>query len=191
MNTNKKKDQQVNMGGNGEFNEEPKPYQPKESTVHKPNDGIDATSDTINRTYKGDVTIDHDLFKLQAAKFLKNISIDINNPIWMPAEHCHFYHSHDSSGKRLEKSSATGGHFHEMEVKVDKKGNLSATCSRPLKRVWNPKKRRYENTPFNSGAAEGAGDNHVHEVTYIKSDKIEIRKLNSEAAKFQSAYARL
>ena len=119
----------------------------------------------VNRRYTGEFEIDTDTFKLERANMIKNLGVDDKNPIAVPAEHCHFFHTYDSNGKKMTRASAIGGHSHEVEISVDENGNLVGKCS-PAIAV--------------SKHLVG-GDAHVHEVTYLKSDKLQVRKMNEDA----------
>lgn len=65
----------------------------------------------------------HTVFKLDVEMMKKNTA-------WKPGvvniediEHCHFFHDRDRKGKNQERSTPTGGHFHNM-VTQDENGNL-------------------------------------------------------------------
>ena len=118
----------------------------------------------VNRIFREDMNVESDTFKLEVANFSKNISFDDKNPILVPVEHCHFYHTFDSSGKRMSQCNSVSGHTHDVTVEVDAKGILSATCG-PAK----------SNKSFD--------DNHTHKVTYVKSDRFKIRTMEPEAQK--------
>jgi len=117
----------------------------------------------IKRVYNKDLEFDSDLFKLEVTNMLKNIGAEDKKPLLTNVEHCHFYRTYDSNGKKQTKCSSIGGHHHEITVSVDSKGNLVAECSPAV------------GTKFN--------DNHTHKVTYLKSDRLQKRKPNIEAIK--------
>lgn len=134
------------------------------------------------RIFKKDKIIFHDLFKLEVAKMLKNLfwyKIPPNE--YVPIEHCHFFHTFDSSGKKLTTSTSVGGHFHKLELKDMGKGNPPEIIgmSGPLKTVRRKNeygKRVKEDVPVNTV------DKHTHKHTYLQSDEVKLRKINSEAA---------
>lgn len=128
----------------------------------------------VKRVYKGEQEVDHDLYKLEVAQTRKNVSYIQNQPIWEPVDHCHFFHSYDSFGKKQWHASPISGHTHEVIERIDENGNLVAECG-PAIRVVNGKKLTYEN------------DQHTHEVNYLRSEKIKVRKVNAEHVKFLSA----
>ena len=113
------------------------------------------------RVYSNNITVDSDLFKLEVESMQKNMGVQGQKPNIEKIEHCHFYRTFDSSGKETKRCSFVGGHTHEMTVSTDEKGNLIAEASEAL------------------GALQG--DNHTHKVRYIKSDKIEKRRINTDA----------
>ena len=115
----------------------------------------------IKRVYSNDMKIDSDLFKLEVANMKKNIGYHNNNPLLADVEHCHFYRTIDSNGRQQTKCNYVGSHAHVVEITDDGKGNLLGSC----------------------GPAIGSKfkDPHVHNVQYIRSDKISRRKLNEDA----------
>jgi len=112
----------------------------------------------IERTYTASTVIDSDTFKLEVEKMYRDISPDPKSPQIIPLEHCHMFHTYDSNGKSQTKSSAIGGHTHPMNVEYNTDGQIiSCQC----------------------GPAIGLkNDNHTHRTTYIKSQKVKIRKHN-------------
>ena len=123
-----------------------------------------------NRVFANQMTIASDLFKLEPANMSKNTSWNDKAPILIPVEHCHFFRTYDSNGKRMDVCNHVGGHSHKVTVTVNRSGDLIAECSPAI------------NTKFN--------DSHTHAVTYLRSDKVQRRVMNKEAteviASFQS-----
>ena len=116
------------------------------------------------RVYSANMKLDSDLFKLEITMMKKNIGYNNDKHILADVEHCHFYRTVDSNGRSQKNSSYVGGHSHDIEVfEVFKDGenHLKAKCS----------------------PAKGSKfvDTHVHNVHYVRSDKIYRRKLNEEA----------
>lgn len=143
-------------------------------------------AERAKRVYKNAVELDHDLFKLEPATMMKNISFT-EEPHYVRLEHCHIFHTINSAGKKQVVSSHTGGHFHEVEV-IKEGTDIEPPVLKvgpPLKHAW----QRYRRTkrtkkitvPFDDA------DKHGHAVTYLRSEKIRPRKLNAEFVKFQSA----
>ena len=129
---------------------------------------------SINRVYKGEVEFDHDLFKLEVGMMKKNISIADDNPLYVGVEHCHFYHTYDSSGRKQEACAPIAGHTHEVEIFTDSSGNLMAKVGPASIR----KGGKY--IPLK-------GDNHTHEAKYLRSERVKVRKVNAEATKAYDA----
>lgn len=128
------------------------------------------------RVYKGSIEVDHDLFKLEVATMKKNISIDDDRPIYTGVEHCHFYHSYDSSGKKQYYSNPIAGHCHKVTVQTDKDGNLVAVCGPAIKRVGNKE--------------IALKDDHNHDMTYLRSERVLVREVNAEAQRVASEMSR-
>lgn len=128
--------------------------------------------ETIRRM-KGTGKVYHDLFKLEVASFKKNIGT-ARSPRLIDTEHCHFFHTFDSSGRKMEYSSSIGGHAHKITVKeVD--GKLVAECGPAIKID------RAEKGEANSKEERAFTDNHIHEVLYVDSEEVEIRRRNPNA----------
>jgi len=125
----------------------------------------------IQRNYTKDMNIDSDLFKLEVSNLMKNVSYDETRPILVPVEHCHFFRTFDSSGKKQTTSNAVGGHYHNVTICVDDEGNLSGKC----------------------GPAMGSkiADDHIHNVSYIRSNELELRKVNPKASQFIANFERV
>ena len=148
--------------------------------------------ESAGRVFTGQKKIFHDLYKLSVAKMLKNMSWQpIPADEYTPIEHCHFFHTVDSSGKTQIYSTSVGGHFHIMEIEDQGDGNppLVKCVSGPMKlaRVKDPHTLKYVKKPVPVNDV----DSHTHEVTYLKSDEIALRKLSDEAAKVIGANANL
>jgi hypothetical protein len=120
----------------------------------------------IKRTYSDNRVIESDTFKLEVANCMKNLSYDDNQPLWVGVEHCHWFHTFDSNGRKMDKCNSVSGHHHDIKYGVDAKGNLTAKCSPCVSR--NPK------------------DVHAHDITYIKSDKFKVRTLDPRAVEAMS-----
>lgn len=132
---------------------------------------------TAKRVYKGDVEVDHDLFKLDVAMMQKDTSYEGAAPNYLPVEHAHFFHSYSSKGKKQEYCSFTGGHAHKCKMSIDSSGDLvleigPAVVNRGGK--WVPNMLRDENGNYS------IKDNHTHKSSYIRSEKIKIRTVSSD-----------
>lgn len=124
--------------------------------------------EAFKRVYKGEAEVDHDLFKLEVANLKKNISIDDEKPLYVGVEHCHFFHSYDSSGKKQETCNPIAGHSHKVDFEVDENGELNITCGPPIVKSGG----KY--LPLKN-------DTHTHDIRYLRSEKIKVRKINETA----------
>ena len=136
-----------------------------------------AQTKTNKRFYQGQQELDSDLFKLDVAQMMKNISWNEKRPDYVKVEHCHFMRTVDSSGKKLDTCSPVGGHFHTVTITEHEDGSLSAECS-PAQQ-WGTLDGKRAGVPIPS-------DNHTHDVTYLKSIKIKPRVYNEKFAEVQS-----
>lgn len=105
-------------------------------------------------------------FKLQVAIMLRNISPFKNDPNIVQIEHCHIYHTHDSYGKEHISCNSVGGHYHDIGLEVVN-GEWKAVCS----------------TPKSNKASKEllSKDVHTHQVVYLKTEDIQLRKISPEA----------
>lgn len=143
----------------------------------------------FERNFSKEVIIHHDAFRLESALMQKNMSWIKEQPKYEEFEHCHIFHTYDSSGKKHIYSTPTGGHFHLMEfAEVD--GNISAKCvSGPLKWavVWDD----VAEAKIKKAVPVNPRDKHTHEISYIHSEKLVKRKRNVEAGKLLAGQAQL
>jgi hypothetical protein len=105
-------------------------------------------------------------FKLLVARMLKDLSPFKNDPNVITIEHCHIFHTYDSNGTELKTCNSVGGHYHDIDLKVID-GEWKATCSTPRSN-----KTSKELLP---------DDRHTHELVYLKSEELQIRKMNADA----------
>jgi len=151
----------------------------------------DAKPEIKQRVFKHMDKVHHDLYKLEVAKMAKKIGLgsfeDMDDPaIWQWVEHCHFFHTVDSNGRLQFYSTQIGGHFHEMEIipQGDDQPPILKCVSGPL--VWGRVKRKGK---FVKEAIPVSGDDHTHDITYLRSEVVERRVLNSAAALVETAGA--
>jgi len=131
------------------------------------------------RIYKGEVEIDHDLFKLEVSNMRKNISINEEAPVYAGVEHCHFYHSYDSSGKKQVACAPIAGHTHLVEMYMSEDGTINAKVGPAVV------KQGGKYVPFKH-------DSHTHDATYMRSERITVRQVNAEATKaYDQAMAKM
>lgn len=153
------------------------------------------------RYLRENMTIYHDLYKLNVASMLRNLSWNSKEEPQqvIDVEHTHFFHTVDSSGKKLIYSSPVGGHFHKL--KITDQGNHKPPLVECLPGAYVFKKLkingRWQKLPVlqevrinkrnHAGElTEKVNDSHTHTVDYIKSDILSQRKLSPEAAKIMS-----
>lgn len=136
----------------------------------------------IARVYKGSQEIDHDLFKLVVAKMRRNISWSGGTAPedYVFLDHCHMFHTFDSSGRKQTRSTKTGGHFHEVTI-TKTSGVPRVTISGPKTEI-----RKRVNGRVRPMVIDLADDDHTHDAEYIRSERIQIRSSNVEAAKVEA-----
>jgi len=142
---------------------------------------------TTKRIMKGTSEIYSDLFKLDVALMKKNISWS-EVPDYVNVEHCHFFHTVDSSGIPQYTSTKIGGHYHKMEIipSATKEDPPTVKCvSGPLKKV--KQKQRGRLVTVEVPAEEE--DYHTHEVTYLSSETVQIRRMKPEIINMQAVEA--
>jgi hypothetical protein len=151
----------------------------------------------IQRIYKNQNTIDHDLFRFEPAKLIKNHGYSDEEPLMASIEHSHFFHSVDGNGEKLIACSPIAGHFHFAEVHRDADGELvlDKNGKPQLTNVSGPKKYVKQKVAGHAKLQQvavdvivaGTKDEHMHKWTYIESEKIQLRQANAEAIKLQTA----
>ena len=81
-----------------------------------------ARASSPRKVMKGSRSVEHDLFKLQPAKMLKNQSWKFKDPMIVELEHAHIFHSiNDATMQPNSHCTAVGGHTHEIKVDWTKK----------------------------------------------------------------------
>lgn len=93
---------------------------------------------SVQPKYKmaGSRTILHHLFRAELANFKKNRSWKKDQPDLTDVPHVHFFHTVNSTGKVQQYTAAVGGHFHEVEWRLNPQtGEPEAKCGPPLKKV--------------------------------------------------------
>lgn len=130
----------------------------------------------------------HHLYKADLRKAKKNIDFRANMVNLVDMEHVHFFHSINSQGKTQKYTNAVGGHFHEITTYVDDKGNMKARCGEALRYIDRRKpdgsvRKVLQKVEFYDGMDGMNGrtypDDHIHQVDYIASEEIEIKKRGS------------
>ena len=136
------------------------------------------------RTMKGSQDVYHDLFVLNEADVVRDISFT-DKVVLEKFPHKHHYHSVNSDGIPQDKSSPALGHFHFMKIKeVD--GELIAECGPPMK--FGFKKIVKKGKTFKKKAIIPVeGDDHTHKVEYKFSEVFKQRTFSKEAMESISA----
>lgn len=143
----------------------------------------------IVRNFSKEVVIYHDAFRLDSAEMQKNMSWIKKKPKYESFQHCHVFHSFDSSGREQFYSTPTGGHFHKMSFKKHEDGSISVKClSGPLK--WGTKWDEKNERTVRAAIPVNPRDEHHHDTTYLHSEKLIKRKRNVESAKYVSQQAK-
>lgn len=138
----------------------------------------EAEQEIIEPIYSGEQTFRSDCFKLEVAPRLYDTSWN-GIPEYTELEHCHFFHTYDSKGRTQENCVSTGQHFHKMKVTPGKRGVPKVECvSGPL--CWSKVKERGKWKRV--AVPSNPDDTHRHEVTYLRSHKVLMRKANAIAA---------
>ena len=141
------------------------------------------------RVFKGEKEVHHDLYKLQVAEVVKNSSWWSSKPTFIGHEHTHMFHSIDSNGKEQFYSTNTAGHCHKVTFKLDSDGMVI-----PESIVVGPPVRKSKNGDVRLAiqhSAEGSPmkyDDHTHDMLYIQSEVIKVRRKNEAAAIAMSNY---
>lgn len=129
----------------------------------------------FERNLEREKEVHHDLFRLDDAVTLKNISFNEDHPNWERVPHRHYFHTVTSDGKKQETSAPSSGHYHHVKVEENDAGEIvSVECGPPMV-MHMGKSHPYKN------------DNHTHELSYISSEKVMRRVSNAEAVKVMTA----
>lgn len=144
--------------------------------------------DTVTRTLRGAQLLVQDVFKLQVANRLFNMSWKKARPQLIEQEHCHFFRSVNDQGIPNEYSTAIGGHFHKVDVEWEADGKTlkSVKCGPPLHKAQITGKgsmrkiNRIVQVAFEKedehGDIHNMPDNHTHELKYLYTDHFTIRE---------------
>lgn len=152
-----------------------------------PTEDTDAEKKTrrtaIKRVFADAVEMVHDLFRLNTATMKKNVSWN-EVPELVDVAHEHFFHTVDSSGRPQKYSAPVGGHFHELEVEKNKKGEVIAVSVKgpPLKFARRRVGKRMKKVVVEFNEA----DKHTHECTYERSSRLKKAQVNEEAVRHMS-----
>lgn len=142
------------------------------------------TSQPTNRArrfFKESKEIISDTWELEESKFVRRKDkSNPNNPDWELRKHKHFFRTFDSSGRKLTKSCAIGGHWHEVTTRVEEDGTLVAECGPAI----------YKNEKSESKMPKRyrrPEDGHTHVMRFLGSDLIKRRTISKEAQAYIAA----
>lgn len=143
------------------------------------------------RRYTSQQSKDHDLFKCKLGKFIRDLSWGKDGSQRQEVEHVHFFHTIDSSGREQTLTNQVGGHFHEVKINPSKDPNgvPEVTCGPAM--TWGTSgkgkaKKRVMVAPKIAADTDNEEiDTHTHAMEYLGSQRIQMRKLNPEAAKLE------
>lgn len=146
----------------------------------KPTQSKQTKKQAPQRKYKDQLEFEHDLFELQVADVFKNMSWNKKKE-WERFPHKHFFHTFDSDGRKLIRSTAALGHYHKMEVTDQGEGEPPVVVCGPafIDRMMADDDGVYRKTAIELTGKEA----HTHELEYRYSDKLKARKPNSESLK--------
>lgn len=138
-----------------------------------------------SRVYNKQIEFDSDLYQLAETKMQIRVPLT-QPPEYKPTSHMHWFRTFDSDGRKQIRSQAVGGHFHMMEVIPQQNGPAIVNCGPAVKEIQNKYKKKVL-VPFipevKEPGAEDPGDSHTHEVVYNRSQRLNMRTANAEAAK--------
>lgn len=124
--------------------------------------------------------IESDLFRLKLATAMKNVALQDSGMVDLEkVEHTHFWRTYDSDGKKLNYSVPVAGHFHEIKYEETDGVVRVISCSPPLRMGTQKIKGQIKTVPVPINP--DLEDNHVHEVEYLRSHKVQPRIVNAQA----------
>lgn len=144
------------------------------------------TKATQTRSFGSSIKIYSDQFKASLEKMKRNDAWNKDEERLVDIEHVHFFRTYDSDGKRHETMQSVGGHTHKVEWRQNAEGAAEIlSVSGPVKPVRRKIKGKYviQFDPI------GDYDDHTHELIYVRSDVVEARKTNPQAAQYLGAEA--
>lgn len=143
---------------------------------------------TQQRIIGGKAQIKSDLFKLEVAAC--NVNKSFNDiPDIYEQEHIHWFHTYDSDGKKHIRSNAVSGHFHviQYEEQGENKPVKILSVSGPMHEVKRKVKGRW--LKVIEEVSSTLEDDHTHQITYKKTDIVEIRTQSPAAINVVAAEA--
>lgn len=141
------------------------------------------------RIIGGKAQVKSDLFKLEISPCMVNKSYN-DIPDLYEQEHIHWFHTYDSDGKKHTRSIAVAGHFHVIEYEQTANENEPVkilSVSGPMHEVKRKIKGRW--VKVTEAVSSSLEDDHTHEITYKKTDIVEIRSQSPNAINIVAAEA--
>lgn len=145
----------------------------------------------VNRVVDGTQTFWHDRFKSDTKKMIKcifNREDGQSEEDMKHIDHQHFFHSHDSNGRKQEQCVAVGGHYHNIITHdeqgnplVDKQGRPRVECSKPYRKIRKRQGRKMvtiiEEVTFKMAEGKILKDEHSHVFNYDRSQELSPDKI--------------
>jgi len=147
-----------------------------------------SSNQTAQRQFGDKSTFKSDLYKLEVAECTMNRSWN-DIPNLDSVEHCHFFHTFDSSGKRMDRTNMVAGHFHAIEWRDNNDGKPAQiiSVSGPMREVKRKIRGRFQKVIESVDAV--LEDTHTHKVTYLRSEEIVTRQVSSQAVNIETQEA--
>ena len=134
---------------------------------------------------KGNREFRHDLFHMSVEKAIRNDTFRKGVVVPRFVEHKHIFHTHNSAGKAQTYTNKVLGHYHEIKWKVDKDGELVATCGPAIrdtqvKRAGKIRTKRAQPVTWIDEENERlVTDDHKHKMTYEHSEYLSQNKIKA------------
>jgi hypothetical protein len=133
-----------------------------------------------------DISFRHDVFVSDQQEAMRDISYQYLKPEIVKVPHKHIFHSHSNAGKKLSRTGAMAGHWHDVIHGVDPKtGEIFAKCGPAMQEVTEISQtgrtytkiqqvtfEREITSGVNAGATERLTDDHTHELVYLGSEEL-------------------
>lgn len=148
----------------------------------------DATNSAQKIVFSNQLEFNSHLFKLEVAECNQNKSWN-DIPLLEPAEHVHFFHTYDSSGRKMERTNSVAGHFHVIEWQdqgPDKPAKI-VSVSGPMHEVKRRIQGRWKKVV--EPISESLEDEHTHAISYRRSEKVRARQTSIQAANIEATEA--
>lgn len=140
-----------------------------------------ATDPRVKHHFKTEQSFMHMVFMAEEAVCYKNVSFEPYKPKFEPMKHKHVVRNVDSKGRRQTETQSQCGHWHPVVFSVDGNGNPVAECLPPIHEVTRIAAsgrvvKNVEPIVFErekpDGTIERIVDDHVHDISYLRSELI-------------------